>query len=122
MNPHMGFCPHKTMPLSVSVRRAASRPFRSLAPETLVEGITHAADSADRIDLAATLQAFAQTSDMHIDGALVDIDVAPPDGIEELRAAIDPARALHKIFEQAELGGRQSDIACRPRDPAGAPV
>ncbi len=65
---------------------------------------------------------FAQASDMHIDGALIDIDVAAPDGIEKLRAAIDPAGILHEMLEQAELGWRQSNVARRPCDPPRAPV
>src|SRR5690349_3952688 len=94
----------------------------SASPEALVEGIAHAAHGADGIDLAAALQAFAQAPDMDVDGALIDIDVAAPDRIEELGAAIDAARALHEIFEQAELGRRQSDVAGGAGDAPCAPV
>ena len=41
---------------------------------------------------------------MDVDGALIDIDVAAPDGVEQLGARIDPAGRLHQEFEQAEFG------------------
>src|SRR5689334_7413997 len=43
----------------------------SVAAETLVEGIAHAANGAYRVRLAATAQGFPQAPDMHVDGALV---------------------------------------------------
>ena len=68
------------------------------------------------------LERLAQAPDMDIDGALVDIDVAAPYRIEKLRAAVHAARVLHQMFEQAELGRRQVDVARPPGDPPGAAV
>ncbi len=41
---------------------------------------------------------------MHIDGALVDIDIMAPHRIKQLGALIDAAGVLHQVFEQAEFG------------------
>jgi hypothetical protein len=48
---------------------------------------------------------------MHVDGTLVDIDVAAPHAVEQLLAAVDAARALHQEFEQAELGRAEMHLA-----------
>src|SRR4051812_11369681 len=53
----------------------------SHAPEALVERIAHPAHRPDRVALTAALQRFAQASDMNIDRALVDIDVAAPNRV-----------------------------------------
>ena len=52
--------------------------------ETVVQRVAGAADGADRVLLAAGVEQLAQAADMHIDGALVDIDVAAPDAVEQL--------------------------------------
>ena len=41
---------------------------------------------------------------MHIDSALFDIDIAAPDGIEQLFAAEHPAGVFEEMAQQAELG------------------
>ncbi len=48
---------------------------------------------------------------MHIDRALIDIDVAPPHAVEQLRAAEHASRALHQELEQPELGRSEMDLA-----------
>src|SRR5690348_4279620 len=52
--------------------------------ETVVEGVAGTAHRADRILLAAEIEQLAQAADMHVHGPLVDIDVAPPDAVEQL--------------------------------------
>ena len=39
-----------------------------------------------------------------VDRAFVDVDVASPDGIKQLRAGEHTARRLHHVLEQPELG------------------
>ena len=52
---------------------------------------------------------------MHVDGALVDIDVAAPHAVEQLLAREDAARALHQELQQLELGRAEMELACRAR-------
>ena len=73
---------------SPSRERGASRPF-----ELLVEGVAGAADGADRVAAAAAVERAAQAADVHVDGALVDIDVVAPDAVEQLLAREDAAGA-----------------------------
>ena len=48
--------------------------------EPVVERAAGAAHGADRILLAAWIEQFAQAADMHVHGALIDIDIAASDG------------------------------------------
>src|SRR5215468_8927707 len=56
-------------------RRRPLRRFR----KPVVERVARAAHGADRILLATRIEELAQAADMHVDGTLVDIDVAAPD-------------------------------------------
>src|ERR1700688_1197941 len=76
---------------------------RGLA-EAVVQRIAGAAHGADRIRHAAAVERLAQAADMDVDGALVDIDVATPDLVEQLLAREDASGVLQQEFEQAELG------------------
>src|ERR1700687_1050062 len=67
--------------------------------EPVVQGIAGAAHGADRILLTAGVEQFAQPPDMHIHGALVDIDIAAPDAVEQLLAAEHPPRMLQEEFQ-----------------------
>jgi hypothetical protein len=51
--------------------------------ETVVERVAGAADGADRIDLPAGIQQLSQAADVYVDGALIDVDVAAPDAVEQ---------------------------------------
>src|SRR6201989_3527329 len=86
--------------------------------EAVVEGVAGAADGADRILLAAGIEQLAQAADMHVDGALVDIDVAAPDAVEQLLAAEHPARMLQEELQQPVLGRAEIDRTARARDTA----
>src|SRR6056297_1310524 len=48
------------------------------------EDVARAAHRADQIGLTTTDQRLAQTADMHVHGALVDIGVAAPDTVQQL--------------------------------------
>src|SRR6266581_8397638 len=72
--------------------------------KTVVERVAGAADGADRILLAARIEQFAQPPDMHVHGALIDVDVAAPDRVEQLLAGKHPARMLQEEFQQAIFG------------------
>ncbi len=48
---------------------------------------------------------------MHIDRARLDMDVGPPDRVEQFLARKHPARMLHEEFQQAELGRAEMDRA-----------
>src|ERR1700744_5675137 len=83
--------------------------------EAIVERVAGAADGADRILLAAGIEQLAQAADMHVDGALVDVDVTAPDAVEQLLAREHPARMLEEEFEQAIFGRPEVDRAARAR-------
>ncbi len=65
---------------------------------------------------------LAQAPDMHVDGALVDIDVAAPHAVEQLLARVHAAGALHQEFEQAELGRAERDLAAAAKHAAALAV
>jgi hypothetical protein len=71
--------------------------------EPVIQRISRAAHGADRILLAAWVEQFAQAPDVHVHGALVDIDVAAPDAVEQLFAAEYPAGMLQEKLQQAGL-------------------
>src|SRR6266540_6107885 len=84
----------------------------------VIQRISGAAHGADRVLLAAGIEQFAQAADMDIDGALVDIDVAAPDAVEQLLAAEDAAGMFEEKFQQTVLGRAEIDLAARTRDAA----
>src|SRR5271165_2141850 len=83
--------------------------------EAVVERVAGAAHGADRILLAARVEQFAQPADMHVDGALVDVDVAAPDAVEQLLAREHAARMLQEELEQAVFGRAEIDRPARAR-------
>ncbi len=87
---------------------------RGLA-EAVVERIAGAADRADRIDLVAAVERLAQAADMDVDGALVDVDLAAPDAVEQLLPREHPSRPLHQEFQQPVFGRAEIDGAAAAR-------
>src|SRR5258708_57399 len=84
----------------------------------IIQRVAGAAHGADRVLLAAGVEQFAQAADMDVHGALVDIDVAAPDTIEQLLAAEHPPRMLQEKFQQPILGRAEIDRAARAGDAA----
>ena len=58
------------------------------AAKAVVERIARPAHGADRISHAPAIDRLAQPADMHVHGALVDIDFAAPDAVEQLLSLI----------------------------------
>src|ERR1019366_2864313 len=104
--------------LAICARSSGTRGrlFRGPA-EAVVERIAGSPHGADRVGELAAIDRFAQAPDMHVDGALVDIDVAAPDAVEQLLARENAARALHQKLQQAIFGRPQIDGAAAARDP-----
>jgi hypothetical protein len=48
---------------------------------------------------------------MDVDGPFVDFGREPPDAVEQLSPQEDAARLFQKIFEQAEFGRPEMDVA-----------
>src|SRR5206468_7357807 len=71
--------------------------------EPVIQGIARAAHGADRVLFATGIEQFAQTADVDVDGAFVDIDVAAPDAVEQLLTAEDAAGMLEEKLQQAIL-------------------
>src|ERR1700692_4299 len=59
--------------------------------------------------LAVVIECFAQTPDMDIDGALLDVHIATPNAVEQLLATVDPLRVRHKKLQQPVLGRSDGD-------------
>ena len=59
---------------SVALLRAAA--------EAVVERVAGAAHGADRVGHLAAVDGLAQPADMHVDGALIDVDLRAPDAVE----------------------------------------
>src|SRR5579871_2164399 len=89
--------------------------------EAIVEGVAGAADGADRILLAAGIEQLAQAADMHVDGALIDIDVAAPNTVEQLLTREHPPRMLEEEFQEAIFGRTEIDRTARTRHAALLP-
>src|SRR5271155_5029800 len=76
----------------------------SAPAEAFVDGVARAAHGADRVAFAALRQPFAQTADVHVDRAFVDLCRSPPYQVEQLGAREHPARRFEQIFQQPEVG------------------
>src|SRR5262249_39165500 len=83
---------------------------RALA-EPVVERVAGATHGADRIDVVAAIERLAQPPDVDVDGALVDVDLAAPDPVEQLLAREHAAGPLHQKLEQAIFGRPEIDRA-----------
>src|SRR5690554_8104801 len=89
----------------------ASRPMRqnsrlqepthsNLAGETIARA-THGLNQV----LMSVAQGFAQAADMHVDGALLDIDIATPYLVEQLATGVGALLVGHEKLQQTVLGG-----------------
>src|SRR5438874_5859250 len=56
--------------------------------ELAAEAITDAAHRLEKVLVARGLERLAEPPDMHVDRALLDVDVVAPDLVEQLRAAV----------------------------------
>src|SRR5260370_41379961 len=86
--------------------------------EAIVERVAGAAHGADRVLLAAGVERLAQAADVDVDGALVDIDVAAPDAVEQLLAREHAAGMFEEEFQQAIFGRAEIDLAAGAGDAA----
>ena len=64
-------------------------------------------------------QRLSQTPDVDIDRPRVDIDVAPPDPVEQLFARPDPLGFFQKGREQPEFGRAKFQRIAVPAYPVG---
>src|ERR1700754_3501746 len=86
--------------------------------EPVVQRVTGTTYGADGILLAARVEQFAQSPDMHVYRPLVDIDVAAPYAVEQLLAAEYPTRMLQEKLQQAVFRRPKIDRASQARDAA----
>ena len=105
-----------------SAARSAHRARRKHESLVGVEGVADAAHGANDIGATAGVQGLAQTKDVNVDRSGLDVDVAPPYGVEKPLARKHAARVLHQDLEQAELGRSQPDRAPFARDPVRGQV
>src|SRR5688572_9457012 len=61
-------------------------------------------------------ECFAEPANVHVDRALLDVDVATPDPVQQLRAAVDAIRMAHEKLEQAVLRGTERDLGAPDAD------
>ena len=79
-------------------RRSSERP---------VQGVAGRTDGSDQVHLRAVVDCSAQAPDMDVNRAQLDIDVAAPDGVQQLLAAEHPLGMLQEVAQQLELGRPQ---------------
>src|SRR4029450_7495129 len=94
----------------------------SRLPEPIVERVAGATHGSNRIRFVAAVERLAQSADMHVHRALVDIDLAAPYPVEQLFAREDAAGPLHQEFEQTVFGRAEIDGAAGARDAFLLPV
>ena len=90
-----------------------------LKRSTLPQRIARPAHGAQWIRTAIAGEYLAQTPDVDVDGPGVDVDVAPPDPVEKLLAAPDPARFLHEGGEQTKFGRTKLQVFTVRKEPKG---
>jgi hypothetical protein len=69
------------------------------------EAVAGAAHGLHHLLQAARLERLAQAADVHVDGALLDVVVAAPHVVEQLRARVDAVGVRHEEMQQPVLGG-----------------
>ena len=93
-----------------------------------LEAIARTAHRADRVDAPSLQQRLAQSADVHIDRALVDVHIVTPHPVEQLAAGKDPPRRLHlevirgsfQLFGTGAMGeSTVPRIVAQPRTPVG---
>src|SRR5262245_36754481 len=85
------------------------------------ENISRAALGADELHATARVDLPAQASDLHVDGAVVDLVVVEPGLAQELVARQHALRRREKGGEQVELAvGEAQGVATRQSEPAQA--
>src|SRR3546814_10200170 len=87
-----------------------------------LQRIPGSANRADDVLHVGEVQRLAKTSDMDIDGALVDIDVVPPDPVEKLRAGEDAAGRGYQELQKTKLGRAEAHFAALAMDAVGLAV
>ena len=68
-----------------------------------INGVACTSDGADKIRNTIGVESFAQSPDMHIDGAFLHIDITPPNEIEKLGAGVRQLRLAAKRLLNGEL-------------------
>src|SRR6186713_747260 len=71
------------------------------------EPVAGTAHGLDQAVVAEFFQRLAQPTDVYVDGALFDVDVAAPDAIQQLLARVHALGMRHEESEHAVLGGTQ---------------
>src|SRR5678815_1315742 len=89
----------------------------SLLERTGREPVAGATNGLDQPVVTEFLQRLAQATDVHVDGALLDVDVAAPDAIQQLLARVHAFGVRHEEGEHAVLGWTERDGAFSSRAP-----
>src|SRR5262249_22388908 len=74
-----------------------------------LEAVAGTAHCPDRVRTPGAHQRLAQSADVHINGALVNVDLIAPHAVEQLAAREHPPRRLHEELEQPVVGRAQMD-------------
>src|SRR5690606_22672491 len=69
------------------------------------KAVAHPTHRLDQLVVILDGQGLAQTADMDVDGALVHVDIATPDVVEDLVPGVDPVLVGQEEGQQAELRG-----------------
>jgi len=71
----------------------------------------------DKAIVPEFLERLAQAPNVHVDGALLDVDISAPDAIQELIAGVDPLRVSHEELEHPVLGRSERHRHLADQDP-----
>src|SRR4051794_35996921 len=74
-----------------------------------LEAVAGAANRADRVGAPGAHERLAQAADVHVDSALVDVDLVAPHAVEQLATCEHATRRLHEELEQPVVGWTQMD-------------
>src|SRR5690606_10264029 len=80
------------------------------------EAVAHPAHRLDQLVVVLDGQGLAQAADMDVDGALVHVDVAAPDVVEDLVPGVDPVLVGEEEGQQAELRGPHGHLLAGDAD------
>src|SRR5215813_14163691 len=80
-----------------------------------LEAVAGAAHCTDRVRTPSAHQRLAQSADVHVNGALVNVDLIAPHAVEQLAAREHPPGRLHEELEQPVVGGAQMDHLSPPQ-------
>jgi len=93
-----------------------------LLDERLIEGVARSSDGSDGVWSVRCADGFAQSADVNIDRALVDVDVTAPNIVEKLFTREHPPGTPHQELKQTELSRAEMKLRTATSHATGSTV